>query len=88
MLDAAAAAKMLDRPKDWTEVAFTPTPVQIAGALAFVALGFVATLGVARLGRGSSGEAMRLERGAREFGRRIAVGCAWRRNRAPKAAFG
>jgi putative membrane protein len=55
VLDAAAAAKMLDRPKDWPEVAFTPTPVQIAGSLAFVTLGFVATLGVARLGRGQAG---------------------------------
>lgn len=55
VLDETAAAKMLDRPKDWPEVAFTPSPVQIAGSLAFVALGFAATLGVARLGRGQAG---------------------------------
>lgn len=55
VLDEAAARKMLDRPKDWPEVAFTPSSTQIAGSLAFVAIGFAATLGVARLGRGQEG---------------------------------
>ena len=56
VLDAAAAEKPLDRPKDWPEMAFTPSPVQNAGSLAEVAIGFAATLGVARLGRGKPGE--------------------------------
>ena len=55
VLDEAAARKMLDRPKDWPEVAFTPSSAQIAGSLVFVAIGFAATLGVARLGRGKEG---------------------------------
>lgn len=56
VLDEAAAEKMLDRPKDWPERAFTPSSAQIAGSLAVVAIGFAATLGVARLGRGKPGE--------------------------------
>jgi len=55
VLDEAAAEKLLARPKDWPEKAFTPSPVQVAGSLAVVAIGFAATLGVARLGRGQSG---------------------------------
>ena len=38
-------------PKDWVQQSFTPTGVQIAGAGGLVVLGFVATLGIARLGR-------------------------------------
>jgi hypothetical protein len=30
VLDEAAAEKMLDRPKDWPEKAFTPSSAQIA----------------------------------------------------------
>jgi putative membrane protein len=38
-------------PKDWPERTFSPGPVHIAGGLALIAAGFVATMGVARLGR-------------------------------------
>jgi putative membrane protein len=54
VLDEAAALKLLDRPKDWPEVAFTPSAAQVTGSLALVAVGFAATLGVARVGRGQS----------------------------------
>lgn len=38
-------------PKDWPQRTFTPSVVQIAGAGGLVVAGFVATLGIARLGR-------------------------------------
>ncbi|MEO0632140.1 MAG: DUF368 domain-containing protein, partial [Planctomycetota bacterium] len=38
-------------PKDWTQQPFAPSTVQIAGAGGLAVLGFVATLGIARLGR-------------------------------------
>ena len=38
-------------PKDWQQQSFTPSAVQIAGAGGLVVLGFIATLGIARLGR-------------------------------------
>ena len=38
-------------PKDWPERRFTPSAAQVAGAGGLIALGFVATLGVSRLGR-------------------------------------
>lgn len=38
-------------PKDWPQRTFTPTPVQIAGALGLVILGLGITLGIDRLGR-------------------------------------
>jgi putative membrane protein len=41
-------------PKDWPERRFTPNAGQIAGAGGLIALGFVATLGVSRLGRGKA----------------------------------
>jgi putative membrane protein len=51
-LDEAAAEKLLAKPKDWPERAFAPSAGQIGGSIAIAALGFVVTLGVARLGRG------------------------------------
>ncbi len=39
-------------PKDWPEQRFTPSAGQIAGSVGLVVLGFGATLGVSRLGRG------------------------------------
>lgn len=44
-------AGALADPKDWPERTFTPTPVQITGALALIALGFAATAGLARLSK-------------------------------------
>lgn len=38
-------------PKDWVQQSFTPDGAQIAGAGGLAVLGFVATLGIARLGR-------------------------------------
>ncbi|MEL6797360.1 MAG: DUF368 domain-containing protein [Planctomycetota bacterium] len=38
-------------PKDWVQQSFTPNAAQIAGAGGLAVLGFVATLGIARLGR-------------------------------------
>ena len=55
VLDEAAAQRMLDRPKDWPEVAFTPSPAQIAGSFAVATLGFALTLGFARIGRRQNG---------------------------------
>lgn len=43
-------------PKEWDEAYFTPGVAHIAGSLGMIALGFVATLGVARLGRGRQGD--------------------------------
>lgn len=40
-----------DNAKDWDQRAFKPSPVQIAGSLGIIVLGFGATLGIARLGR-------------------------------------
>lgn len=56
VLDEAAAAKLLEKPKDWPERSFAPSAIQVGGAVGLVALGFVATLGVARLGRGRGSE--------------------------------
>ncbi|MFI4896264.1 MAG: undecaprenyl phosphate translocase family protein [Phycisphaerales bacterium JB059] len=44
-------------PKDWPERRFTPSAGQIAGAAGLIALGFVGTLGVSRLGRGKNDQA-------------------------------
>jgi putative membrane protein len=52
VLDETVAARLRDRPKDWPEQVFTPTVAQVAGSIAIAALGFAATLGVSRLGRG------------------------------------
>jgi putative membrane protein len=52
VLDEDGATKLANRPKDWPEQAFTPTAGHIAGSIGIIALGFVATLGVSRLGRG------------------------------------
>lgn len=51
VLDEAAASKLLEKPKDWPERSFTPSPIQVAGAVGFAAAGFLTTLAVARLGR-------------------------------------
>ncbi|GAB4385315.1 MAG: hypothetical protein Kow0022_10740 [Phycisphaerales bacterium] len=40
--------------KDWPEARFTPSAGHVAGSLALIAIGFGATLGVARLGRDRS----------------------------------
>lgn len=39
-------------PKDWPEELFTPGAGRVAGSLGLIALGFVATMGVSRLGAG------------------------------------
>jgi putative membrane protein len=54
VLDEAAAEKLLAKPKDWPERSFTPSIGQVGGSVAIAMLGFVATLGVARLGRGGA----------------------------------
>lgn len=54
VLDESMAEKLRERPKDWPESAFTPTIAQVAGSIAIAALGFAATLGVSRLGRGKA----------------------------------
>lgn len=51
VLDEAAAMKLLEKPKDWPEQPFSPSAMQVAGAAGLAAAGFLATLGVARLGR-------------------------------------
>ncbi|MGA1466917.1 MAG: DUF368 domain-containing protein [Phycisphaerales bacterium] len=51
ILDEAAVAKLLEKPKDWPERSFSPSPIQIGGAVGLAARGFLVTLGVARLGR-------------------------------------
>lgn len=38
-------------PKDWPQQSFAPSGVQIAGSAGLVVVGFIATLGIARLGR-------------------------------------
>lgn len=38
-------------PKDWPERAFTPVAVHLVGAAGLIGLGFLVTMGVARLGR-------------------------------------
>lgn len=43
----------LDDPKDWPQRSFTPDAGHLLGASGLIALGFLATLGIARLGRGS-----------------------------------
>jgi len=40
-----------DNAKDWAQRAFTPNAGQIVGSLGLIAVGFGATLGIARLGR-------------------------------------
>lgn len=40
---------------DWPTARFTPTAVQVAGSVGLVVLGFVITLGIARLGRDGDG---------------------------------
>lgn len=56
VLDEAAVAKLLDKPKDWPERSFAPSPAQVGGAIGLAALGFAGTLGVARLGRAKERE--------------------------------
>lgn len=50
----ANVAEFADRSnaKDWSERAFAPSAGHIAGALGLVVVGFAATMGVSRLGRG------------------------------------
>jgi putative membrane protein len=40
---------------DWPTARFTPTTVQVAGSMGLVVLGFMITLGIARLGRDENG---------------------------------
>ena len=56
VLDEAAAAELLDKPKDWPERSFSPSAIQVLGAVGFVVVGFALTLGVARLGRAKGSE--------------------------------
>lgn len=56
VLDEAAAAKLLEKPKDWPERSFSPSFGQIGGAAGLAAAGFMATLAVARLGRSRGSE--------------------------------
>jgi putative membrane protein len=51
VLDEAAVARLLEKPKDWPERSFSPSPVQVGGSIGLVLAGFAITLGVARLGR-------------------------------------
>lgn len=39
-----------DNAKDWDQRVFTPSPIQVGGSVGLIALGFGATLGIARLG--------------------------------------
>jgi putative membrane protein len=56
VLDEAAVARLLEKPKDWPERSFSPSPVQVGGSIGLVLAGFAITLGVARLGRAKEPE--------------------------------
>lgn len=46
-----AEMRSVENSKDWDQRAYKPEPVQIAGSLGLIVLGFGATLGIAMLGR-------------------------------------